>query len=47
MDKRLSCRGFIKRSAVALGTFLVCDLTGIVGTGGRNAFKAFFPEGLI
>jgi 4-oxalocrotonate tautomerase len=46
MDKRLSRRGFIKKSAVALGTIAVCDLTTIVGTGRGNAFKALASEGL-
>lgn len=46
MDKRLSRRGFIKKSAAALGTVFICDLTGIFGTGTRNAFKAFSSEGL-
>ena len=46
MDKRLSRRGFIKKSAVALGTIAVCDLTAIVGTGRGIAFKALASEGL-
>ena len=46
MDKRLSRRGFIKKSAVALGTIAVCDLTAIVGTRRGNAFKALASEGL-
>ena len=46
MDKRLSRRGFLKKSAIALGTVVVCGLTGIVGTGRRNAFKALASEGL-
>jgi 4-oxalocrotonate tautomerase len=46
MDKRLSRPGFIKKSAVALGTIAVCDLTAIVGTGRGNAFKALASEGL-
>ena len=46
MDKRLSRRGFIKKSAIALGTVIVCDLTGIVSTGSRNAFKALASEKL-
>jgi len=46
MDKRLSRRGFLKKSAVALGTAVVCDLTGFVDTGRGNAFKALASEGL-
>jgi 4-oxalocrotonate tautomerase len=46
MDKRLSRRGFLKKSAIALSTVVVCGLTGIVGTGRRNAFKALASEGL-
>jgi len=46
MDKRLSRRSFIKKSAFALGTVAVCDLTGIVGTGRKSAFKALASERL-
>ena len=46
MDKRLSRRGFIKKSAIALGTVAVYDLTWIVGTERGNAFKALASEGL-
>ena len=46
MRKNISRRGFIKKSAVALGTVAVFDLTGIVGTGKGGAFKALAPEGL-
>ena len=46
MDKRLSRRSFIKKGACALGTVAICDLTGIVGTGRRSAFKALASEGL-
>ena len=46
MDKRLSRRGFIKKSAVALGTIAVCDLTGIVGTERGDAFKVLASKGL-
>ena len=46
MDKKLSRRGFIKKSAVALGTVAVFDLTGIISTGRENAFKASASEGL-
>jgi 4-oxalocrotonate tautomerase len=46
MDKRLSRRGFIKKSAVALGTVAVCNLTCIIGTGRGSAFKALASEEL-
>ena len=46
MDKKLSRRGFIKKSAIALGTVAVYDLTWIVGTEKGNAFKALASEGL-
>ena len=46
MDKKLSRRGFIKKSAIALGTVAVYDLTWIVGTERGNAFKALASEGL-
>ena len=46
MDKKLSRRGFIKKSAVALGTVVVCDLTGIVDTGRGSSFKALAAEEL-
>ena len=46
MDKKLSRRGFIKKSSVALGAVVACDLSGIVGTGRANFFKAFASEGL-
>jgi 4-oxalocrotonate tautomerase len=46
MDKRLSRRGFIKKSAVALGTIAVCDLTAIVGTERGDAFKVLASKGL-
>ena len=46
MDKKLSRRGFIKKSAVALGTVAVFDLKGIINTGRENAFKALASEGL-
>jgi 4-oxalocrotonate tautomerase len=46
MDKKISRRGFIKKSAVALGTVVVCDLTGIVGTVRGYSFKALAAEGL-
>ena len=45
MNKRLSRRGFIKKSAVALGTVAVCNLTEIVGTERVNAFRALASEG--
>jgi len=44
MDK--SRRGFIRKSAIALGAVAVCDLTGIIGTGRGNVFKALASEGL-
>ena len=46
MDKRLTRRGFIKKSAIALGTVAVCDLTWIIGTEKGNAFRALASEGL-
>ena len=46
MRKDISRRSFIKKSAVALGTVAVFDLTGIVGTGKGGAFKALASEGL-
>ena len=46
MNKKLSRRGFIKKSAVALGTVAVFDLTGIIGTGRKDAFKALASERL-
>lgn len=46
MKKHISRRGFIKKSAVALSTVAVFDLTGIIGTGRENAFKALASEGL-
>ena len=46
MDKRLSRRGFIKKSAVAFGSIAVCDLTGIIGAERVNAFRALASEGL-
>ena len=46
MDKRLSRRGVIKKSAVALGTIAVCDLTAIVGTEREDAFKVLASKGL-
>jgi 4-oxalocrotonate tautomerase len=47
MDKKLSRRGFIKKSSVALGAAVTCDLSGIVGAGRENFFKAFASEGLM
>ena len=46
MDKKLSRRGFIKKSAIALVTVAVCDLTWIIGTEKGNAFRALASEGL-
>jgi 4-oxalocrotonate tautomerase len=46
MDNKLSRRGFLKKSAVALGTVAICDLTGMVLPGKENAFKTFASEGL-
>jgi 4-oxalocrotonate tautomerase len=46
MDDKLSRRGFLKKSAVALGTVAICDLTGMVLPGKENAFKTFASEGL-
>jgi len=46
MDKKLSRRGFIKKGSVALGAFVTCDLSGIVGAVRANVFKAFASEGL-
>jgi 4-oxalocrotonate tautomerase len=46
MDDKLSRRGFLKKSAVALGTVAICDLTGTVLPGKENAFKTFASEGL-
>jgi len=46
MDKKLSRRGFIKKSAIALGTVVVYDLTWIVGAEKGNTFKALASEGL-
>lgn len=46
MDNQLSRRGFIKKSAIALGTAVVCDLTGMVLPGKENAFKTFAAEAL-
>ena len=45
MDNILSRRQFIKKSAIALGTVALCDLTGIVGTERVNAFRATASEG--
>jgi len=46
MDKKLSRRGFIKKSAIVLGTVAVCDLTWIVDKEMGNSFKALASEGL-
>ena len=46
MEERLSRRGFIKKSAVTLGTAAVWDLTGILGSGKARAFKRLASEGL-
>jgi 4-oxalocrotonate tautomerase len=46
MHKKLSRRGFIKKSSLALGAVVACDLSGIVGTGRVNVFKALASEGL-
>jgi 4-oxalocrotonate tautomerase len=46
MGKTLSRRGFLKKSAIALGTVAVCDLTWIVGTERGNTFRALAIEGL-
>jgi 4-oxalocrotonate tautomerase len=46
MDDKLSRRGFLKKSAVALGAVAICDLTGMVLPGKENAFKTFASEGL-
>ena len=46
MDKKLSRRGFIKKSAIALGTVAVYDLTWIVGAERGNSFRALASEGL-
>ena len=46
MDNRLSRRGFIKKSAIALGTAVVCDLTGMALSGKESAYKTFASEGL-
>nr|WP_321401532.1 tautomerase family protein [uncultured Desulfobacter sp.] len=46
MDNSFSRRNFIKKSVIALGTVAVCDLSGIVGTGGQGAFNALASEEL-
>jgi 4-oxalocrotonate tautomerase len=46
MDTKLSRRSFITKSALALGTVAVYDLTGIVSTKRGNALKALASEGL-
>ena len=46
MDKKISRRGFLKKSAVALGTVVVCDLTGIGGSVRGCSFNALASEGL-
>ena len=46
MDNTLSRRGFLKKSAIALGIVAVCDLTGMVLPGKKNAYKTFASEGL-
>jgi len=46
MDNSFSRRSFIKKSVVALGTVAVCDLSGIVRTGGKGNFKALASEEL-
>lgn len=46
MDSILSRRGFLKKSAVALGTAAVFDLTGIVRTGKENVVEVLASEGL-
>ena len=46
MDKKLSRRGFIKKSAIALGTVAVCDLTWIVDTERGNSLRALASGGL-
>ena len=46
MDKKLSRRGFIKKSAVALGTVAAGNLTCIIGSEKGGAFKALASEGL-
>jgi 4-oxalocrotonate tautomerase len=46
MDKKLSRRGFVKKGTVVLGAVVTCDLSGIVGVGRANVFKAFASEGL-
>jgi len=45
MNKELSRRGFIKKSAIALGAIALFDLTGIIGNGREIAFKALASEG--
>lgn len=45
MENKLSRRGFIKKSAVALGTLAVCDLTGMVLPGKENTGQTFASEG--
>jgi 4-oxalocrotonate tautomerase len=47
MDKKLSRRSFMKKSAVALGTVAACNLTCIIGSGKDDAFKASASEGLM
>jgi 4-oxalocrotonate tautomerase len=46
MDNKVSRRGFIQKSAVALGTAFVCDLAGMVLSGKENAVQALASEGL-
>ena len=46
MESSLSRRSFIKKSAVALGTVVTGDLTGLVSTGRQSAFRAVASEGL-
>ena len=46
MDKKVSRRGFIKKSAIALSTVAVFDLTWLVATGTGNAFRALASKGL-
>lgn len=44
MDKKLSRRGFIKKSAVALGAVVAWDLTGIAGMSGNAIIEKKEPN---
>jgi 4-oxalocrotonate tautomerase len=46
MDKHVSPRGFLKSSAIALGTVAVCDVEGIASAAQVSGSKPVVPEDL-